>query len=1185
MAQLALAAVGGLIGSTWGTVGAQAGFLFGGLAGGLLFGQRQKIPGPRNSELQVQASTYGHPIYKVYAKMRVAGEVIWASDIEEHKKEIDTGSSTDSFGGGAGQILYSYTANFAVAVCEGPMAAVLRIWADTKLIYDTTPGAKRKHKYKPSVITIYLGTEDQMPDPLMEARMGVGNVPAYRGLCYIVFDDLPLKDFGNRIPNIRVEVVENAENTDDTLPLTTDFNFAPSVLDEFDHGALHRETLLIDPRPGYPYAYVFENDSGYSGDVGMSIFKINLTTGQIEQSSASGYYGGSYGSADMDAQGHIYWAGPYVPKPPPPPPPCTPWQPDTGTLTARWTTVGMFNADSLGLMGVGQIFYPNPPAELGLPPECTHFCDFMNVYKPSGFFRAERYTEKPKVWHVSSTDTLHSHVTSYIPIPERDPDCQLPLMFQADNRSATTFGLIGGTFAGPVRIRDLDIDANGTPWFLIAGSGITRLNHIDGRNLDAEIPNAKDIMWVPQDNSLIIGNQSKLIKYDIETEEVIASLNFLYTDNRMSFHNGVHENSIWLADVATEPGIAWPRFTQINVLTLTIVETQIFKNVETQYPVPGGSEAFDPVQVAYSPETGSFVAVDYGRRAVGIFGGRKIADCVSLQSVVEDLSRKAGLQVPEEVDASDLADDEVCGFVLDQRQPIRSFLESLMSTHFFDGVESDGKIKFFKRGRSSVMTIPESDLATHAYEEERPPFSLVETRQQEIELPERVDILYFDPDLDYQQGNQHAKRILRNIHTEEKSTLNVPEVFTADEAKAIAERNLYLSWMERDSKEVTLPYKYIGLDPADVITVAMDGGATFKLRVVQADLGANLVYRLKLVAEDAVVYQAVTKGSRVIIDPPDSITVPGPSSLVLLDIPMFRDADNNAGLYVAASPFTAAESSWSGTAVYRSADQIVWAAVGLLDTLAPMGQALSVLPATDRWTVWDETNTVTVKLFAGELNNATAAQVLNGANYAVLGNEVIQFRTATPVGAASANTWELSGLLRGRKGTEWAVESHAVNEQFVMLNPAWIRRLNGNLDEIGLLRYYRGPSLGTTFEEATTIPFTNTAAALRPYSPGHITGARDMDDNLTISWIRRTRIGGEWKDYLEVPLGETSEQYSIDIYDGADVVRTLGSTTEAVEYTADDQTEDFGSPQAAVTVVVYQLSDSVGRGTGREATV
>jgi hypothetical protein len=107
---------------------------------------------------------------------------------------------------------------------------------------------------------------------------------------------------------------------------------------------------------------------------------------------------------------------------------------------------------------------------------------------------------------------------------------------------------------------------------------------------------------------------------------------------------------------------------------------------------------------------------------------------------------------------------------------------------------------------------------------------------------------------------------------------------------------------------------------------------------------------------------------------------------------------------------------------------------------------------------------------------------------------------------------------------------------------------------------------------------------LRPLSPAHVRGSRTAGD-LSISWVRRTRLGGDNWDAAEVPLGEETERYEVDILDGATVKRTLAATTPAATYTAAQQTADFGAPQSAIDVRVYQLSAVHGRGTPREATL
>jgi hypothetical protein len=102
----------------------------------------------------------------------------------------------------------------------------------------------------------------------------------------------------------------------------------------------------------------------------------------------------------------------------------------------------------------------------------------------------------------------------------------------------------------------------------------------------------------------------------------------------------------------------------------------------------------------------------------------------------------------------------------------------------------------------------------------------------------------------------------------------------------------------------------------------------------------------------------------------------------------------------------------------------------------------------------------------------------------------------------------------------------------------------------------------------------------------HIRGSRNGVGDLTITWARRTRYSGEWRDLVDVPLNEASEAYEVDVLDGAgQVVRTLSTSIPSVTYLAADQTADFGTPQAGIDIAVYQLSAAVGRGFAGRATI
>lgn len=212
MATLALSLGGALAGSLiGGPIGGRIGFLAGQFLGNSLFGNGDDrvVEGPRLTDLGVSASSYGRPIPIAYGTNRVAGNLIWSPGLKEHRLEESQGAK----GGGPSVtvVTFTYTADFRMAFCEGSADAALKIWADAKLIIDASgDGPMYPAKIRENNLRFYLGDEAQGPDPVEEADLGLGNVPGYRGLVSILFRDLPLEDFGNRIPQITALIAKPA---------------------------------------------------------------------------------------------------------------------------------------------------------------------------------------------------------------------------------------------------------------------------------------------------------------------------------------------------------------------------------------------------------------------------------------------------------------------------------------------------------------------------------------------------------------------------------------------------------------------------------------------------------------------------------------------------------------------------------------------------------------------------------------------------------------------------------------------------------------------------------------------------------------------------------------------------------------------------------------------------------------
>jgi hypothetical protein len=191
MATLLLTAAGTALA---GPIGGAIGAIVGQAADQAVFGPKARR-GPRPGDLSVQTSSYGSDIPKLFGRMRVAGTVIWATDLVERR------SSTGGGKGRPGTVSYSYFANFAVALSARRVRAVHRIWADGKLLRGASGDLKSQ-----AAIRFHDGDEDQAADPLIVSALGPGTAPAFRGTAYIVFEALELADFGNRIPSLTFEV-------------------------------------------------------------------------------------------------------------------------------------------------------------------------------------------------------------------------------------------------------------------------------------------------------------------------------------------------------------------------------------------------------------------------------------------------------------------------------------------------------------------------------------------------------------------------------------------------------------------------------------------------------------------------------------------------------------------------------------------------------------------------------------------------------------------------------------------------------------------------------------------------------------------------------------------------------------------------------------------------------------------
>ncbi|MBK8745695.1 phage tail protein [Propionivibrio sp.] len=547
----------------------------------------------------------------------------------------------------------------------------------------------------------------------------------------------------------------------------------------------------------------------------------------------------------------------------------------------------------------------------------------------------------------------------------------------------------------------------------------------------------------------------------------------------------------------------------------------------------------------------------------------------TLASIVQTECLKSKLLTAGDINVTALT-QVVKGYRLGNVAAIRAGLEPLQAAWPFDVLQSGYTIKFKVRGSSSVATVPATDLDARSAGE-TPGVSITNTREMDSVLPRRVTLSYLDTGREYDDGEQYAERL--NTDSVNVRSIDLTIALTSAEAAAMAEVLLYLYWMERYDLSFSLPPTYSALEPGDTITVnAAEATYTLRLTAITYTQDGRLECEAKYAS--SAVYTAAALGESG-QSTGIALTFAGGSLTEFLDVPTLDDSLDLAGYPVAMTGYLA---GWPGGVVYRSDDGgQTWTD---MQAFAPPGavigwanNSIGAPPSL----LMDKGNLLLVSLHQGTLSSVSELAMFSGANYFAYGAagrwEIIAAQTCTLQGDGS---YVLQDFLRGQKGTEWASGLHAVGDKLIELDSS-LAFVVTSANTIGLAKLYRGVTDGRSLDAVSDQSFTYRGVNLRPLSPVYLNGNRHPASNdWTLTWIRRTRVGGAWRDYVDATLSEATESYEVEIYSSGaytTIKRTLtGLSSATATYTSAQQVTDFGSNQATLYVKIYQISAVVGRG-------
>lgn len=408
-------------------------------------------------------------------------------------------------------------------------------------------------------------------------------------------------------------------------------------------------------------------------------------------------------------------------------------------------------------------------------------------------------------------------------------------------------------------------------------------------------------------------------------------------------------------------------------------------------------------------------------------------------NVITDVCTELGIDPATQLDITAISAIPITGLVAASRIDGKSAIQPILDAYHIDLIDVDGKIKAVPRGGATVDTLLWSDLGASTVNSGDAPAvqHVIKSRAGVLTLPKCVDIGYLSTSIDLQQATQEAVR--QSAPNAQKISLQYPLSLTDDEARALAERSLYLPWVEQMNYETNAMPSKSNLCAADTVFLQIDSSGNLQrvriIEIEQALTGGEI--RIHAVKDLDAVYTQIITGTT----PTGGTPTP---SLITTDFFAWsgvelRNQDSlTAGFYVAAT----GAAGWQGAAILMSVDAgVSYNAVGSVGSRSIFGDVSSSLGSTfvPNGAGFDVTNTTNVTV-NGVLNDTSEGDVTNGiGNYGlILSNntsvsnasdyEILGFADATLV---TTNVYTIGDLLRAQRST--LKTGHASSDKFVLL--------------------------------------------------------------------------------------------------------------------------------------------------------
>ncbi len=1292
MATILLSAAGAALGSGFGgTVLGLSGAVIGRAVGAtlgrgidqrILGGGSEAVDVGRVERFRLMGASEGAAVPRIWGRVRVSGQVIWATRFLENVTRS---------GGGKGAprpktTEYAYSVSLAIALCEGEITRVGRVWADGNEIQPDSLNLR-----------VYKGTADQLPDPKIEAVEGAGNAPAYRGIAYCVIEDLDLSLFGNRAPQFSFEVIRPAQGSAHPdmsriipgvclIPGTGEYGLATTPVHYTLGPGVSRSANVNSASGKTDFATSLEQlTEELPAAAGVSLvvswFGNDLRCGQcdirpmVEQTANDGvgmawrvsgltraaaqvvpqldgrsvYGGAPTDQSVIEAIRAIRLAGksvtfyPFVlltqlPGNTLPDPwtgaagqPALPWR-GRITLIAAPGMAGSSDRSAAAAAEVADFFGSSLPA---------HFSRSGDVVSYAG---PDQWRYRRFILHYAHLCVAAGGVDAFCIGSEmrgltqiRGAADSFPAVAALRQLAAEVRAILGPAtkisyaadwseyfgyhtadhvyFHLDPLWSDPDIDFIGIDNYMPAADWREGPAHADAAfetiynpaYLQANIAGGEGFDWYYANPEAEAAQQRLPIADGAYDEPWV----YRYKDLKNWWQQFHYDRSAGIRAAnpsAWVPGSKPFRFTEFGCAAIDKGANQPNrfldpKSSESALPKYSDGRRDDLMQLAYFQAMSAHWSNPAHNLTSAIYGGpmldfaashawawdaRPYPDFPRHNELWSDgANYETGHWLNGRSSGQHLAAvlDEICtsagvagcdvsqtygvlrGYSVAEVSTARSTLQPLLLAYPTEVVEREGRVQFRQRTGTLAQILNPSELAVTADLDAR----LETSRGADVETPMRLRISYLEAEGDFAVTT--AEAAFPDATSAVISQSELPLVLTAAEATMMAERWMAEARVARDTARFALPRSRLALGAGDIVGL---GGQSYRIdRIEQSD-----TQLIEAVRVDPNVYE------------PASVNLPARGWLPYLPplpvYPLFLDLPLLTGGEVEHAPHACATASpWPGAvALWSALADDDYTLNKLLGQSAVLGVTETVL-ATAPPGRWDRGAALRVRIETGALSSAPESSVLSGGNVAAIGDgsaanwEVFQFTTATLV---APKTYDITLRLRGQAGTDAGQTDWPVGSTFVLISPA-LQQIDLQLSARGLERHYRFGPADRGYDHAASVLRVQAfhGIGLRPYPVAHLTAQPQINGDLQLNWIRRTRLDGDNWQSLEVPLAEANETYSLRVMAGPVLVREATVTRPDWTYTAAMQLAD--AAPAAVTIAVAQVSQRFGNGPFRQITV